>query len=70
MTNDIFTIEINHVIEHEDGGATYNFDVSDDVEKNLAEIGLKFILYCAVTEMDIQAGYDLILSKAKKEDIE
>lgn len=70
MTKEPFTIEVAGVIEHEDGGATYSFDMSDDVEKNLAEIGLKFVLYCAVAELDIQDAYELILSKAKKEDSE
>jgi len=56
-----FYIKVNHEIDHEDGGATYSFDMDDDTERSLVEIGLKFLLHCAVGEVDIQDAYDLIL---------
>ena len=61
-TKEPFYIKLNHVIDHEDGGATYSFDMDDDVEKSLVEIGLKFVLHCAAGEVDIQDAYDWLLS--------
>lgn len=62
-----FYIKLNHVIDHEDGGATYSFDMDDDVEKGLVEIGLKFVLYCGAGEVDMQDAYDWILSQGVKD---
>jgi hypothetical protein len=57
-----FILELAHVTDHEDGGATYSFDCSKDAQKRLTEIGLQFVLYCGVAEMDIQDVYNWILA--------
>ena len=62
-----FMIGVEEVTEHEDGSATYTFHFEDHVKKNLAELGLKFILYCGVAEVDIQDAYDWILAQGKDE---
>jgi len=58
-----FYLELAHVTDHEDGGATYSFDCGNDVQKRLTEIGLQFVLYCGVAEMDIQDVYNWILAQ-------
>ena len=58
-----FYLELAHVTDHEDGGATYSFDCSNDAQKRLTEIGLQFVLYCGVAEMDIQDVYSWILAQ-------
>jgi phosphohistidine phosphatase SixA len=52
---------ISDVVEHEDGSATYSFDMSDDAARHLAEIGLEFVLHCAVAEINMKVALDLIL---------
>ena len=59
-------IVITDTVEHEDGSATYSFDISDDARSSLAEIGIEFILYCAATGTDIQDALDMILGNAEK----
>ena len=39
-----FILELTHIVDHEDGGATYSFNCGDGVQKRLTEIGLQFIL--------------------------
>tara|TARA_R110000737_G_scaffold333729_1_gene351555 strand:+ start:487 stop:678 length:192 start_codon:yes stop_codon:yes gene_type:complete len=60
-------IKVEHVEEHEDGGATYSLDMDDDDRKTMADTGLKFMLYCAVADISLQDAYDLILSIGEEE---
>ena len=60
-------IIIKDTVEHEDGSATYSFDLSDGARDDLANIGLEFVLYCAAARIDIQDAFKLILRSAKKQ---
>ena len=60
-----FYIVVKDVVDHEDGGATYSFDIGDDTRDSLAKIGLEFVLYCGATGTDIQDAYNMILYNAK-----
>lgn len=51
---DVSTIVITDVVEHEDGSATYTFDMDDASTKKITELGLEFILTCAAYGIDIQ----------------
>lgn len=57
MTNVPFVIAVADTIEHEDGSATYSFDLNEDAQQGLCKIGLEFVLYCAAYELDL--GYVL-----------
>lgn len=57
MADDPFYIVVSDTIEHEDGSATYSFDLSDEAAKKLTELGLEFVLHCAAYELDL--GYVL-----------
>ena len=54
MTDELSTIVIADTVEHEDGSATYTFDMDDASTKKVTELGLEFILTCAAYGLDIQ----------------
>ena len=54
MTDELSTIVITDTVEHEDGSATYTFDMDDASTKKITELGLEFILTCAAYGLDIQ----------------
>ena len=60
-------IVIKDTVEHEDGSATYSFDLSDGARDDLANIGLEFVLYCAATRIGTQDAFKLILQSAEKQ---
>jgi len=66
MSDDLTHIVITDTVEHEDGSATYSFDINDEAQSSLTEIGIEFILYCAAARTDIQDALDMILSNAEK----
>ena len=51
--NDLAMIVVTDVVEHEDGSATYTFDIDDVSSKQITELGLEFILTCAAYGLDI-----------------
>ena len=53
-------IAIQEVLEHEDGSATYTFDMDEKALKKLAELGLELAMTCVAYEMDIQEAMDHI----------
>ena len=59
-------MELVDIVDHEDGGATYSFDLDKDAAKNVAEVGLTILLFCGVCQVDLQEVYDWILSQAKE----
>lgn len=56
-------IEVETVEEHEDGSATFRFNMDADVRGLLAEEGLKLTLYCTAANIGMQEVYDWIKSK-------
>jgi len=67
MSDDVMYIVIKDTVEHEDGSATYSFDLNDEARDDLANIGLEFVLYCAVAKVDIQDAFKVILQCAEKQ---
>lgn len=57
MTDKPFVVAVSDVKEHEDGSATYSFELNEDAQKGLCKLGLEFMLYCAAYELDL--GYVL-----------
>lgn len=60
MNKDVGSIGVETVEEHEDGSATYTFQMDAHARGLLAEEGLKLVLYCAAARMDMQLVYDFI----------
>jgi hypothetical protein len=65
-------IVIADTVEHEDGSATYTFDIDDESSKKITELGLEFILTCAAYGLDIQDALNCIceLGKSKEANME
>ena len=66
MSEDPFYIVLKHVEEHENGDATYTFDMSDKATQSVIEEGLTLLLYCGISKVDIQDVYDWILKQGEK----
>jgi hypothetical protein len=60
-------IGVEQVEEHEDGSATYQFQIDDKCRTLLQEEGLKLVLYCAAAKLDIQVVYDFITDHIRYE---
>ena len=43
-------LEVVKVVEHEDGGATYTFDMTDEMSDICGSLGLKLLLYCGALD--------------------
>ena len=66
MSDEPLMIKLEEVEHHENGDATYKFDMDEKSAKDVAELGLKLILYCGVSNVDLQDVYDWILAQADK----
>lgn len=53
-TSEPFQVVVTNVEEHEDGAATYSFEMDDKAQEEIANIGLEFMLYCASYGLDLQ----------------
>ena len=47
------TIEVKDIKINEDGGATYTFDLDEKAAGLAQEEGLKLLLYCGLTKVDL-----------------
>lgn len=54
-------MELVDVIEHENGDATYSFDLDETTVRLTQELGLKLLLYCGLTGIPIEDAFNLIL---------
>ena len=66
MTDQPFLIKLEEVKEHENGDATYTFEMSDAAEKSVMQEGLKLLLYCGLAKVDLQDVFDWILAQGEK----
>lgn len=66
MTEQPFLIVFDTVEEHEDGSATYTFDMSEAARNSVTEEGLKLLMYCGVAKVDLQDVFDWILAQGEK----
>ena len=53
-------IELTNVANHEDGSATYTFDMTDKLSSICGELGLKLLLYCGALEKSPSYVFDLL----------
>lgn len=65
MSDEPFMIKLEHVKEHENGDATYTFDMTETARDAILEDGLKLMLYCGISKVDIQDVYDWILRQGE-----
>ena len=65
MTDELAMIVVTDVVEHENGSATYTFDIDDVSSKKITELGLEFILTCAAYGLDIQEALKVLADYGK-----
>ena len=58
-------IVITDTVEHEDGSATYTFDMDSASQKMVTELGLEFIITCAAYGVDIQEALKVVADYGK-----
>ena len=68
MTDELAMIVVTDVQEHEDGSATYTFDIDKDSSKKITEIGLQFILTCAAYRLDIHDALTHLIEYGKSKE--
>ena len=69
MTDEPFYIRFVGEKEHEDGSATYSFDLDQKAQRSLAKIGLEVVIFCAAYQLDIQEVFDHIAWLGKSRDM-
>lgn len=62
---DKFDIKLTDMVEHEDGSATYSFDVDEGTSELLREKGLLFLLVCGVCELSVDEAIEKLLETKK-----
>lgn len=63
MTKQIGQMKVTAVTEHEDGGATIEFDMDDTTAALAQELGLKLLIYCGATGTDLDYVFKAILGE-------
>ena len=64
MSNEeVGTMKVTALTEHEDGSATVEFDMDDTTAALAQELGLKLLIYCGATGTDLDFVFDSILGK-------
>ena len=57
-------IEVTNVIEQEDGSCIMSFDMDSETVASMAQIGLKFVLWCAAAQMGTEEALKMIIAKS------
>jgi len=57
-------IEVSDVKEHDDGSATYTFDMDQESSDLITEVGLKLILLCGAADIPTEEVFDYLRKKA------
>ena len=65
MSEELAMIVITDTVEHEDGSATYTFDMDSASQKRVTELGLEFIITCAAYGLDIQEALKVVADYGK-----
>jgi hypothetical protein len=53
-------MDVEKVVEHEDGGATYTFEMNHKTTQSMAQYGLELILICAAYGVDLKDAFEAI----------
>lgn len=64
-------LEVVKIVEHEDGGATYTFDMTDEMSDICGALGLKLLLYCGALDKSPTFVFDwlgLMLTEKQTKD--
>ena len=58
-------MKITAITEHEDGSATFDFDLDDTTVALAQELGLKLLIYCGATGTDLDYVFKTILERTE-----
>ena len=58
-------MKVTGITEHEDGSATYSFDLDDKTAALAQELGLKLLLYCGATGTNLDYVFKDILGETE-----
>ena len=53
-------LAVEKVVEHEDGSATYTFDMSNDTRDMFVDEGVRLILMCAAAGISVEDAFDML----------
>lgn len=53
-------LAVEKVVEHEDGSATYTFDMSNDTRDMFVSDGVRLVLMCAVAGISVEDAFDIL----------
>lgn len=60
------TMVVANIVEHEDGSATYTFDMDKSASTKITELGLEVALTCAAYTIDVQDALEAIRAYARE----
>ena len=64
MSNEeLGTMKVTALTEHEDGSATVDFELDDTTTALAQELGLKLLIYCGATGTNLDFVFDSILGR-------
>lgn len=63
-----FDIKTVKVVEHENGDATYTFDMNEEMSQIVGELGLKLLLFCGAVDIPVHDVFDWIMTQKKEEE--
>lgn len=66
MTDKEYHLAVENVVEHEDGSATYTFDMSNDTRDMFVNDGIRLVLMCAVADISVEDAFDILHEVAKE----
>ncbi len=66
MTDEVGHMKVTGITDHEDGGATIEFEMDDITTALAKELGLKLLIYCGATGTDIDYVFNSILGKEEE----
>jgi hypothetical protein len=61
--SEIGTLKVTELTEHEDGSATYSFELDDKTAALAQDLGLKLLIYCGATGTDVDYVFRDILGQ-------
>jgi hypothetical protein len=68
VQEDPFYIVVDKVVEHEDGGATYTFEMNQEATEAMCKYGMQLVMICAAYGVDIQDAFDSIRNLGSKDE--
>ena len=70
MSDEPAMLVITDTVEHEDGSATYTFDLDDASSKKITELGLELVITCAAYGLDIHDALTHLIEYGKSKEAE